>query len=124
MDLDAQVGLSLAGMRNLKQSIQDELERSHRATQIRTERKMVNATPKANSGGDVFGMLDGLVPSTPATGGRLNRAGGSGLKKKMDGLKVASSPAGMGDQLKAMNGLPYVSFLSSLTCCVCVVIWC
>ncbi|KAF5133235.1 DNA polymerase alpha subunit B [Metarhizium anisopliae] len=113
MDLDAQAGLSLSRIRNLKQSIQDELEKSHRATQVRNERKVLSATPKASSGGDVFGMLDGLVPSTPATG-RLNRSGGVGgsaLKKRMDGLKVGSSPARMDDQLKAMNGLPCVSFV-------------
>jgi DNA polymerase alpha subunit B len=106
MDLDAQAALSLTSIRHLKQNIQDELEKTHRATQVRSERKMVNATPKASSTGDVFGMLDGLVPSTPATA-RLNRsAGGSTLKKKMNGLKVESSPAGMREQLKAMNGLP------------------
>lgn len=109
MDLDAQAGLSLSSLRSLKQNLQDELEKSRRAAQVRNERKVVNATPKANSGGDVFGMLDGLVPSTPATG-RLNRnAGGSALKRKMDGLKMGSSP-GMSDQLKSMNGLPYVFF--------------
>ncbi|OAQ64643.1 DNA polymerase alpha/primase associated subunit [Pochonia chlamydosporia 170] len=109
MDLDAQAGLSLSSLRSLKQNLQDELEKSRRAAQVRNERKVVNATPKANSGGDVFGMLDGLVPSTPATG-RLNRnAGGSALKRKMDGLKMGSSP-GMSDQLKSMNGLPATSF--------------
>ncbi|KID87579.1 DNA polymerase alpha, subunit B [Metarhizium guizhouense ARSEF 977] len=116
MDLDAQAGLSLSRIRNLKQSIQDELEKSHRATQVRNERKVLSATPKASSGGDVFGMLDGLVPSTPATG-RLNRSGGVGgsaLKKRMDGLKVGSSPARMDDQLKAMNGLPTTSFADRL----------
>ncbi|KAG6008063.1 hypothetical protein E4U21_005076 [Claviceps maximensis] len=111
MDLDAQLALSLPNIRNLKQSIQDELEKSHRATQVRSERK-VNAAPRGGlSGGDVFGMLDGLVPSTPAMASRSsNRGVGSGLKKKMDGLKMNSSPAGMNDQLKAMNGLPSSSF--------------
>ncbi|GAB0132607.1 hypothetical protein EsDP_00001037 [Epichloe bromicola] len=110
MDLDALSAISLQNIRNLKQSIQDELEKSHRVTQVRGERK-VNATPKGVLGGDVFGMLDGLVPSTPAAGSKLgNRGAGSGLKKRMDGLKVNSSPAGMRDQLKAMNGLPSTSF--------------
>ncbi|KHO01477.1 DNA polymerase alpha, subunit B [Metarhizium album ARSEF 1941] len=117
MDLDAQAGLSLSRIRNLKQSIQDELERGHRATQVRNERKVVNATPKGNPGGDVFGMLDGLVPSTPATG-RLSRAGAAGgsgaLKKRMDGLRVGSSPVGMGDQLRALKGLPATSFADRL----------
>lgn len=106
--------VTLKGIRNLKQSIQDALEKSHRQqAQGKSERKLVNATPRAGggAGGDVFGMLDGLVPSTPATGAsKLNRAGasgGSGVKRRMDTPKgVASSPAGMGDQLKSMNGLP------------------
>ncbi|KAG6006186.1 hypothetical protein E4U43_000484, partial [Claviceps pusilla] len=109
MDLEAQLALSLQNIRNLKQSIQDELEKSHRATQARAERK-VNAAPRGGvSAGDVFGMLDGLVPSTPAMASRSGNRGagvGSGLKKKMGGLKVNSSPAGMNDQLKALNGLP------------------
>ncbi|KAG5947006.1 hypothetical protein E4U59_002399 [Claviceps monticola] len=110
MDLDAQSALSLPNIRNLKHSIQDELEKSHRATQVRGERR-VNAAPRGVSGGDVFGMLDGLVPSTPALASRAaNRGSGSELKKKMGGLKVNSSPAGMSDQLKAMNGLPSSSF--------------
>ncbi|KAG6033124.1 hypothetical protein E4U41_006996, partial [Claviceps citrina] len=113
MDLDAQLALSLQNIRHLKQSIQDELEKkSHRATQARGSERKVNAAPKGGvSAGDVFGMLDGLVPSTPATGSRFsgNRGGGgaaagSGLRKKMGGLKVNSSPAGMKDQLKAMDG--------------------
>ncbi|QUC22687.1 uncharacterized protein UV8b_06928 [Ustilaginoidea virens] len=115
MDLDAQAALSLANVRSLKQSIQDDLEKSHRSTtQVRSERK-VAAAPKAVSGGDVYGMLDGLVPSTPAAGGKRSRGvaaggGGSGLKKKMDSLKMNSSPAGMKEQLSAFNGLPATSF--------------
>ncbi|KAG5931884.1 hypothetical protein E4U53_001556 [Claviceps sorghi] len=110
MDLDAQAALSLQSIRSLKQSIQDELEKSHRAAQVRSERK-VNAAPRGAAGGDVFGMLDGLVPSTPAMASRsAGRGAGSGLKKRMGGLRVNSSPAGMNDQLKAMNGLPSSSF--------------
>lgn len=113
MDLEAQLALSLPNLRHLKQSIQDELEKSHRATQARAERK-VNAAPRGGvSAGDVFGMLDGLVPSTPAMASRSGNRGvvGSGLKKKMGGLKVNGSPAGMNDQIKALDGLPYVDGL-------------
>ncbi|KAG6000716.1 hypothetical protein E4U54_001319, partial [Claviceps lovelessii] len=112
MDLEAQLALSLPNLRHLKQSIQDELEKSHRATQARAERK-VNAAPRGGvSAGDVFGMLDGLVPSTPAMASRSGNRGvvGSGLKKKMGGLKVNGSPAGMNDQIKALDGLPSSSF--------------
>lgn len=116
LDLDAQ-DVSLRNVRGLKQSIQDELDKSsHRqqAQQVRTERK-VNATPKAG-GADVFGMLDGLVPSTPATGAsKLSRGPGSAsaARRRIDtpkGGAPGSSPAGgMRDQLNAMQNVPYVT---------------
>jgi DNA polymerase alpha subunit B len=108
LDLDAQA-ISLSAVRNLKQNIQDALEKTQRQAQVKTERK-VTATPKPKT--SAKGMLDSLVPSTPATGGRLSRIPGSGsaLKRRIDtpGAGISSSPAGsMADQLKA-NGLPYV----------------
>ncbi|KAM0363738.1 hypothetical protein ACHAO7_002045 [Fusarium culmorum] len=112
LDIDAQV-LSLEALRNLKQSIQDELENSHRKVQVKSERKVASASRGGNKGGDVFGMLDGLVPSTPASGSKLNRgAGGSAIKKKLDTPKgLTSSPAkGMDDQLKSLNNLQPTSF--------------
>jgi DNA polymerase alpha subunit B len=113
LDTDAQI-VTLEGLRNLKQSIQDELEKTQRQVHVKTERK-VAATPRGGAkGGDVFGMLDGLVPSTPGSGGKLSRtlATGSAFKRKMETPKgLTSSPAtGMSDQLKSMNGLPYVFF--------------
>ncbi|KAH7318474.1 DNA polymerase alpha subunit B N-terminal-domain-containing protein [Stachybotrys elegans] len=95
MDLDAQA-ISLASIRNLKHSIQDALEKSHRQAQVKTERK-VAATPKAGSkGGDMYGMLDGLVPSTPATGSKLARGHGSALKKTPSAA-IMSSPVAPND---------------------------
>lgn len=94
LDVDTHA-ISLPAIRNLKQSIQDELEKTHRGAQLKNERK-VTATPRAGgairgNGGDVFGMLDGLVPSTPATGGsKLGRGPPSGsLKRKIDGSRGA-----------------------------------
>ena len=109
LDIDAQA-LNLESLRNLKQSIQDELENSHRKVHVKTERKVANAP---RGGGDVFGMLDGLVPSTPSSGGKLNRGSGSAIKKKIDTPKgLTSSPAtGMNEQLKSLNGLQYVPVL-------------
>lgn len=109
MDVDAQA-VTLSNVRGLKQSIQDELEKSQRRVQLKNERKMApTPRPKASAkGGDVFGMLDGLVPSTPATGGRLHKMPGSGggsLRKRMDAPRdIPSSPAaGLNEQLKSMN---------------------
>ncbi|KAM6512570.1 DNA-directed DNA polymerase alpha subunit pol12 [Fusarium solani] len=72
LDTDAQI-VTLEGLRNLKQSIQDELEKTQRQVHVKTERK-VAATPRGGAkGGDVFGMLDGLVPSTPGSGGQVEQ---------------------------------------------------
>ncbi|KAF4344481.1 DNA polymerase alpha subunit B [Fusarium beomiforme] len=113
LDLDAQ-NLSLEALRNLKQSIQDELENSHRKVQVKAERKVANTPRGTAKGGDVFGMLDGLVPSTPASRAKLNRsaASGSAIKRKTETPKgLTSSPAtGMNEQLKSLNGLPPTSF--------------
>lgn len=111
MDMDAQA-VSLSSVRGLKQTILDTLKQDNsRRAQVKTA-----ATPRpgANTrggGADVFGMLDGLVPSTPATGSKLKSGGSaSGLRKKTETPKstLGSSPAaqGMNDQLKAMNGTP------------------
>jgi DNA polymerase alpha subunit B len=96
MDKDG-MDLSMETLRNLKQDIQDALERSNRAhhVHIKTE-KRPSATPRTGpkSGGDVFGMyvytmrcaedhalivyrLDGL--STPG-GGKLNKSAASKRK--------------------------------------------
>ncbi|POR35673.1 DNA polymerase alpha subunit B, partial [Tolypocladium paradoxum] len=113
LDLDAQE-VSLRAVRNLKAGIQDALEKSsHRAAtqhQAKGERR-INATPRA-AGADVFGMLDGLVPSTPA-GGRLGSKGGASARRRMETPRgaVGGSPAGgMRDQLSAMNGVPANAF--------------
>lgn len=67
-----------------KQDLKDALERSNRSQpHIKTE-KRAGATPRhtaANKGGDVFGMLDGLVPNTPGTG-KLNKVAASAKKRQ------------------------------------------
>ncbi|OTB05871.1 hypothetical protein M426DRAFT_319559 [Hypoxylon sp. CI-4A] len=75
MDMDGN-SLSVESLRALKQDIQDALERSNRThhVQIKTEKRS-SGTPRSSmkSGGDVYGMLEGMVPSTPATG-KLNKS--------------------------------------------------
>ncbi|KAF6819148.1 DNA polymerase subunit alpha B [Colletotrichum sojae] len=78
MDMDA-TNPEIAHIRNFKKDIQDALEKNNRQqTHIKTE-KRGHATPRAGKGGDVFGMLDGLMPSTPGSG-RLSKQGS--LRKK------------------------------------------
>ncbi|OHW91598.1 DNA polymerase alpha subunit b [Colletotrichum incanum] len=78
MDMDA-LNPDIVHVRNFKKDIQDALEKSNRQqTHIKTE-KRGHGTPRGGRGNDVFGMLDGLVPSTPGSG-KLNKP--SSLRKK------------------------------------------
>lgn len=109
MDIDSQA-ISLAVIRNLKQTILDSLEK----TNNQRGQAKVHATPRpaargggGGGGGSMLDILEGYGPSTPVTGGKLVHRGGSGLKRKLDTpmATVGSSPvtSGMGDQLKALN---------------------
>lgn len=114
LDRDAQE-VSLDAVRNLKQTIQDDLEKSSRQVHIKQERKMAG-TPRAGArSSNVASMLDGLIPSTPTAGGRLGRAAGAGstLKRKTGtphGLASSPATAGLAEQLKSMSTLPATSF--------------
>lgn len=121
MEMDVLTSLTIDSVRNLKQVLLDDLEKSQRETHIKAERKMASGTPRAKPGAvsrgnsDVFGMIDGLIPSTPGSGGKLSRAGGSTLKKSHAARNgPASSPASnMSSQLKGVDNLAYVSCLYS-----------
>ncbi|KAI2465677.1 DNA polymerase alpha, subunit B [Annulohypoxylon bovei var. microspora] len=70
MDMDGN-SMSVESLRALKQDIQDALERSNRSHQvhIKTEKRS-SGTPRnaVKNTSDVYGMLEGMVPNTPATG--------------------------------------------------------
>ncbi|KAI1328771.1 DNA polymerase alpha/epsilon subunit B [Xylariaceae sp. FL0255] len=123
MDMD-EMQLSVDSLRNLKQDLLDTLERNSRSqhVQIKTE-KRPTATPRAavKSAGDVFGMLEGMVPTTPGTG-KLNK---SSVKKRnpletpsMSRVKSSlpssspdyKSPMRIENQLESMNAIPTMSF--------------
>ncbi|KAI1102398.1 DNA polymerase alpha, subunit B [Jackrogersella minutella] len=75
MDMDGN-SLSVESLRALKQDIQDALERSNRAHQVHIKsEKRLGGTPRnlVKNTGDVYGMLEGMVPSTPGNG-RLNKS--------------------------------------------------
>lgn len=105
MDIDAQA-ISLSAVRNLKQTIQDTLESANNSRKP----ARVSATPRAGAAargggvGDVFGVLDGLIPSTPASsGGKLGNRGHASAMRKVENVGSSPATSGMKDQLKAMD---------------------
>lgn len=111
MDIDAQV-VTLTTVRNLKQTIQDALESGNNNRKVATR---VSATPRGAGAargvgvGDVFGVLDGLLPSTPASsGGKLGNRGAASAVRKVENVGSSPATSGMRDQLKSMdvNGAP------------------
>ncbi|KAF3042881.1 DNA-directed DNA polymerase alpha subunit pol12 [Didymella heteroderae] len=88
--------MELKTVRDFKKTIQDTLERESRGkAQQRTEIKKERPTPRGK-GGDVYDMIEGLVPNTP-------RANGSAVKRKnhfdtpngrANKAHLTSSPAG------------------------------
>ncbi|KAI3323293.1 DNA polymerase alpha/epsilon subunit B [Xylariaceae sp. AK1471] len=123
MDMD-EMKLSVESLAALKQDLLDALERSNRThqVQIKTE-KRTGATPRAavKNSGDVFGMLEGMVPSTPATG-KLNKSAVkrrnpqetpsmSRIKNSVPGSSPDyKSPLRFETQLESMNAIPAMSF--------------
>ncbi|KAI0379860.1 DNA polymerase alpha, subunit B [Hypomontagnella monticulosa] len=123
MDMDGN-NLSVETLRSLKQDIQGALERSNRTqhAHIKTEKRS-SATPRSSvkNTGDVYGMLEGMVPSTPATG-KLNKS----ASKRRHQLETPSmarvkgnvpssspdykSPLRIESQLDAMNAASVASF--------------
>ncbi|KAI1753527.1 DNA polymerase alpha/epsilon subunit B [Xylaria castorea] len=123
MDVD-EMKLSVETLGALKQDLLDALERNNRShqVQIKTE-KRAGATPRAavKNGGDVFGMLEGMVPSTPGAA-KLNK----GATKRRNPLETPStsrvksnvpgsspnykSPLRLEKQLDSMNLVPSLSF--------------
>ncbi|KAI0123072.1 DNA polymerase subunit alpha B [Xylariales sp. AK1849] len=123
MEMD-EMKLSVDTLRALKRDVQDALERENRnqhAHVVKTE-KRVGATPRTTikNGGDVFGMLDGLVPNTPGTA-KLNRS--SAPKRKFETPSVSrvkggipssspdiKTPHTVDKHLDSMTALPATSF--------------
>ncbi|KAI1477245.1 DNA polymerase alpha, subunit B [Daldinia eschscholtzii] len=100
MDMDGN-NLSVESLRALKQDIQDALERSNRTHQvhIKTEKRSTG-TPRnmAKGSGDVYGMLEGMVPSTPAAGKlsksaakRRNQLDTPTVARELEALNVSSA---------------------------------
>ncbi|KAI1377461.1 DNA polymerase alpha, subunit B [Hypoxylon crocopeplum] len=123
MDMDGNA-LSIESLRALKRDIQDALERNNRAhhVHIKTEKRSTG-TPRSviKSGGDVYGMLEGMVPNTPATR-KLNKS----ASKRQNQLETPSmarvkgnapssspdykTPMRIESQLDSMNAASAASF--------------
>ncbi|KAJ9637761.1 DNA-directed DNA polymerase alpha subunit pol12 [Coniosporium tulheliwenetii] len=111
--------LDLKTARNFKRDIQDILERESRgkAHARGQEKRGVGATPRAAGSSDVFGMLDNLIPNTPAS----RAVNGSAAKRKStfetplakaSRKDIRSSPGGhqTPDAAKAADAAPVTSF--------------
>lgn len=112
LDMDA-VQPSFEKLRAFKQDLQDALEKSTRTQAHSKPDRRLGATPRAAAkGGDVFGMIDGLLPNTPA----LRKSAPKKKETPVSRVKSenpASSPdhkppSNLKDQLDSLGGLPYV----------------
>ncbi|KAI1175428.1 DNA polymerase alpha/epsilon subunit B [Nemania sp. FL0916] len=123
MEMD-DMKLSVETLEALKQDLLDALERSNRSHQVHIKaEKRTGATPRAvaKNTGDVFGMLEGMVPSTPGTR-KLNKS----ATKKSNPLETPSisrvksdlpssspdykSPLRLESQLESLKAIPAISF--------------
>lgn len=114
------MNVSMDTLRAFKQDLKDALERSNRSQPHIKSEKRPGVTPRsvaAGKGGDVFGMLEGLVPNTPGTG-KLNKVA-SARKRQLDTPSISrvksehpasspdhKSPSKLEDQLNSLGALP------------------
>jgi DNA polymerase alpha subunit B len=100
---DNDMKLNIDTARGLKQDVQDSLERENRSKAHHRVEKRAGATPRHVAAGDVFGMLDGLVPNTPRVGTDSSVAGS---KRKANAYhtpsisRIKQEPASSPPQLK------------------------
>ncbi|KAF2705926.1 DNA polymeras-like protein alpha/primase associated subunit [Pleomassaria siparia CBS 279.74] len=98
--------LDLKAARDFRKNLQDTLERESRSkAQARNDTKRVAAAPRAGgkNAGDVFGMLDGLVPNTPRPDA-LNGLNGSTVKRKGN-FQTPSGKANKSHEMSSPGGM-------------------
>lgn len=118
LDMDG-MNVTIDTLRAFKQDLQSALERSNRSQAYIKPEKRIGATPRASAAknGDVFGMLDGLVPNTPGSG-KLNKVA-SAKKRQLDTPSISrvkgehpgsspdhKSPSRLEDHLNSLGVLP------------------
>ncbi|KAF1921414.1 DNA polymerase alpha subunit B N-terminal-domain-containing protein [Ampelomyces quisqualis] len=95
--------MDLKTARDFKKTIQDALERESRGkAQQRNEGKRAQPTPRAK-GGDMYDMLEGLVPNTPRPSG-MNGVNGSTVKRKSD-FRTPASKASKAHDMSSPGGI-------------------
>ncbi|KAI9051479.1 hypothetical protein LZ554_004525 [Drepanopeziza brunnea f. sp. 'monogermtubi'] len=94
--------LNIDTARALKKDVQDGLERDSRSKQHLHSNKRAGATPRAvTSNGDVFGMLDGLVPNTPKAASASTTSAASRRKFETPSMsRVRAEPASSPPEFK------------------------
>ncbi|KAI1432659.1 DNA polymerase alpha/epsilon subunit B [Xylaria sp. CBS 124048] len=124
MDID-EVKLSVESLSALKQELLEALERSNRTHQVKVKtEKRAGGTPRGNmkNSADMFGILEGIMPSTPSAE-RLNKNAVKGKNlletpsiSRAKGKDVLSSspdhksPLRLESQLESTNPIPSISF--------------
>ncbi|CAN8095135.1 unnamed protein product [Discula destructiva] len=105
---------SFEKMRDFKQGLQNDLEKSTRTQVHSRQEKRVGATPRASKGGDVFGMINGLIPNTPAArrSAKKKETPVSRVKSEIaEGSPDYKSSANFKAQLDSVGSLPPSSFI-------------
>ncbi|KAF2087912.1 DNA polymerase alpha/primase associated subunit [Saccharata proteae CBS 121410] len=111
--MGSDTSLNLRTARDLKKDIQDALERETRGkvAHAKLEKRAVGATQRAGgSNTDVFGMLDGLVPNTPAVKRRSNFDTPATKAAKAHAQSSPAESKTPQTASKQPNGAPAVSF--------------
>ncbi|KAH7083643.1 DNA polymerase alpha 70 kDa subunit [Paraphoma chrysanthemicola] len=95
--------MDLKTARDFKKTIQDALERESRGkAQQRNDVKRAQPTPRAK-GGDMYDILEGLVPNTPRPSG-TNGINGSTIKRKSD-FRTPASKASKAHEMSSPGGV-------------------
>ncbi|KAL5114130.1 DNA-directed DNA polymerase alpha subunit pol12 [Pleosporales sp. CAS-2024a] len=95
--------MDLKTARDFKKTMQDALERESRGkAQQRNEAKRAAPTPRGK-GGDMYDMLEGLVPNTPRPNA-LNGINGSTVKRKSD-FRTPTGKASKPHEMSSPGGL-------------------
>jgi DNA polymerase alpha subunit B len=100
-------------VRDFKKTLQDAMERESRSKQVhQTASKRTTATPRAGAGGDMFGMMDGMMSNTPSARASISKRKSNfdtpTSKSARNGMN--SSPADNKTPISTSRNMPSVAF--------------